>query len=69
MNPICSMKPLVPMSSPLIYKHIQTLTIMSQVLLLSSDLGSMCICRDGVPLLPIKACWISSVRPQLNPDH
>lgn len=55
MNQICSLKPLVPMSSPLIYKHIQTLTIMSQVLVLSSDLQSVCICRDGLPLLPIKA--------------
>lgn len=55
MNPICSSKPLVPMSSTFIRKHAQSLTIMSQVPVLSSDLRTACICRGGLPLLSIKA--------------
>lgn len=69
MNPICSLKPLVPMSFTFIHKHLQSLTTMSQVLVLSSDLRSVCIRRDGLPLLPIKARGIVSAWPWLNPGH
>lgn len=47
-------KPLVPMSSAFIRKQVRSRTIMSQVLLLSSDLGTVCLCRGGLPLLSIK---------------
>lgn len=58
------------MSSAFIRKHLQSpRKTMSQVLVLSSDLRSVCICRDGLPLLPIKARRIMSACPKLNPDH
>lgn len=69
MNAICSLKPLVPMSSTSIRERMLPLTITSQVLVLSSDLRSVRICRDALPLLPIKACWIISVCPKMNPNR
>lgn len=69
MNPICSSKPCVPMSSTFIRKHSHSLTTVSQVLALSSDLASVCICRNWLPLLPIRAQRVMSACPQLNPGH